>query len=468
MRTVAFRRYFFSLLAASLLCAAPALADYPEQEVYLGLFGGVHLPERNWDLGNVALDPRPLPTTSGDMGVRLGYQVGKRLAVELGAGYLPITADTGGKTKAFRYDVDVLYHLSSGNWTPFLVAGLGAYHSTGGALGKDIDPQVHAGIGIRGLILPWLALRAEAREMWTDGFDAANAWNLGITGGVDIFFGTKKPEPKPEPKPAPVIKVAESDRDHDGIPDGADNCPDVAGTKELQGCPPPADRDHDGIIDAEDACPDVAGTTALRGCPDKDGDGIADGEDSCPDVKGPAATKGCPDSDGDGVADGDDKCPNLAGTADRRGCPDRDGDGVLDAEDKCPDIAGVKEAQGCLPKAVQAFAGVIKGITFDTGKATIMKSSHKTLNGALPVLKQYPSLRLRIEGHTDNVGDSAANKKLSQERAEAVKSYFEKAGIDGNRFETVGYGDAKPVADNKTDKGRAQNRRIEFAVIGAK
>ncbi len=465
MRHVPFLRFCLAACTASLLFAVPAFADYPEQEIYLGLFRGVHLPERNWDLGDDNQNPQPLPTWSGDMGVRFGYQLAKKWAVELGVGYLPISADTGGKTHTFRYDADVLYHLFESNWTPFIVAGFGAYHATGGALGKDVDPQLHAGVGVRGLILPWLALRAEAREMWTDGFDAGNAWNLGVTGGVDIFFGAKKAESKPTPV---VAAPVEQDRDHDGILDADDKCPDVAGTKELQGCSPPADRDHDGILDADDKCPDVAGTKELNGCPDKDGDGIADSEDKCPDVKGKAETKGCPDGDGDGVADADDKCPALAGTANRRGCPDRDGDSVLDAEDKCPDVAGVKEAQGCLPKAVQAFAGVIKGINFDTGKATIMKSSHKTLDGALPVLKQYTSLRLRIEGHTDNVGDSAANQKLSQERAEAVKTYFEKAGIDGGRFETVGLGDTKPIADNKTDKGRAQNRRIEFAVIGEK
>ncbi len=461
MRNLLFSRLIVAVCAMSTLFAVQAFADYPENEVYLGLFGGVHLPERNWDFGDDTQNPQPLPTWSADMGVRLGYQLSKRWAVELGAGYLPITADLGGKSHAFRYDADVLFHLLTSDWTPFIVAGFGAYHSTGGALGKDVDPQVHAGVGVRGLILPWLALRAEAREMWTDGFDAANAWNLGVTAGVDIFFGGKKAESKP----APV--VVENDRDHDGVLDVDDKCPDVAGTAERAGCPAPADRDGDGILDADDKCPDVAGKKELNGCPDKDGDGIADGDDKCPDVAGKKELAGCPDSDNDGIADADDKCPTLAGTANRRGCPDRDGDGILDADDKCPDIAGVKEADGCLPKAVQAFAGVIKGINFDTGKASIMKSSHKVLESALPVLKQYASLRLRIEGHTDNVGDSAANKKLSQERADAVRTFFAEHGIEANRFETVGFGDSKPIADNKTKPGRAQNRRIEFAVIGA-
>ena len=303
MRHVPFLRFCLAACTASLLFAVPAFADYPEQEIYLGLFGGVHLPERNWDLGDDNQNPQPLPTWSGDMGVRFGYQLAKKWAVELGVGYLPISADTGGKTHTFRYDADVLYHLFESNWTPFIVAGFGAYHSTGGALGKDVDPQLHAGVGVRGLILPWLALRAEAREMWTDGFDAGNAWNLGVTGGVDIFFGAKKAESKPTPV---VAAPVEQDRDHDGILDADDKCPDVAGTKELQGCSPPADRDHDGILDADDKCPDVAGTKELNGCPDKDGDGIADSEDKCPDVKGKAETKGCPDGDGDGVADADD------------------------------------------------------------------------------------------------------------------------------------------------------------------
>ncbi|MFT4024709.1 MAG: outer membrane beta-barrel protein, partial [Flavihumibacter sp.] len=87
--------------------------------------------------------------------------------------------------------------------------------------------------------------------------------------------------------------------------------------------PAPADRDHDGVVDSLDACPDVAGLAALNGCPDKDGDGITDAADKCPDVPGLAKYEGCPipDTDKDGINDEQDKCPTEAGVAKYQGCP---------------------------------------------------------------------------------------------------------------------------------------------------
>jgi outer membrane protein OmpA-like peptidoglycan-associated protein len=80
-------------------------------------------------------------------------------------------------------------------------------------------------------------------------------------------------------------------------------------------------------------------------------------------------------------------------------------------------------------------------------------------------LQQYPDLRIAVSGHTDNVGDPAKNLELSQARAEAVKTYFTAKGVDATRIETRGAGETEPVADNKTDAGRQQNRRIEFKLL---
>jgi OOP family OmpA-OmpF porin len=151
---------------------------------------------------------------------------------------------------------------------------------------------------------------------------------------------------------------------------------------------------------------------------------------------------------------------------------DKDGDGVLDEVDKCPDQPetknGFQDADGCpdeLPKEVAKFAGVIKGIQFDFGKATIRKESNKTLDEAISVLKQYAELRIMISGHTDNVGEAPKNIELSQQRAAAVKEYMVGKGIDTGRIETRGAGPNEPVADNATDKGRQENRRIEFKLL---
>ncbi|MCC6622695.1 MAG: OmpA family protein [Deltaproteobacteria bacterium] len=235
--------------------------------------------------------------------------------------------------------------------------------------------------------------------------------------------------------------------------------------------PPPPDRDGDGIIDAEDQCPDVAGVASFGGCLDTDGDGMPDNTDQCPEEAGVVEHRGCkppppPDTDGDGVIDAEDSCPSEAGSKRTKGCPDRDRDGIADASDKCPDQAGSAAFEGCLPPALQKFSGSIKGITFDAGKATIRKASHKTLDEAVKALQEFPELRLEIQGHTDDQGPDDTNMTLSQARADSVKAYFESKGVDAARVVAKGFGESQPVADNKTAAGRAKNRRIEFKILG--
>ena len=110
---------------------------------------------------------------------------------------------------------------------------------------------------------------------------------------------------------------------------------------------------------------------------------------------------------------------------------------------------------------------ITEKVMFDTGKATIKVDSHALLKDVATVLRDTPSVsKLRVEGHTDDVGKDAANKKLSQQRADSVKAFLVDVGIDGARLEAVGYGEEKPVADNATDEGKEKNRRVEFNIIG--
>ncbi len=103
------------------------------------------------------------------------------------------------------------------------------------------------------------------------------------------------------------------------------------------------------------------------------------------------------------------------------------------------------------------------GINFDTGKATIKPESYPLLNEVGKLLTDNASLKLSIEGHTDNVGNKDANQKLSEQRAASVKEYLVKnAKIAPDRLSTKGFGDTKPVADNSTEPGRAKNRRVEL------
>jgi outer membrane protein OmpA-like peptidoglycan-associated protein len=254
------------------------------------------------------------------------------------------------------------------------------------------------------------------------------------------------------------------DSDGDGVADADDKCPNQAGLKEFGGCP---DTDGDGIPDNEDKCPNQAGLAQFGGCPDTDGDGIPDNEDACPNEAGSAATKGCPDRDGDGVADKEDKCPDQAGLAQFGGCPDTDGDGIPDNEDKCPTVKGTKANQGCpedepSQEVEDELNVAAKSIQFESGKAIIKKESFGDLDKIVEILKNYPKAKFRVEGHTDNVGNANNNKKLSQDRAAAVVKYLRDKGADGSRLRATGFGSEKPIADNKSPEGRAQNRRVEI------
>lgn len=151
---------------------------------------------------------------------------------------------------------------------------------------------------------------------------------------------------------------------------------------------------------------------------------------------------------------------------------DADGDGVLDADDECDGELetenNYQDGDGCpdeIPQEVVNFTGVIKGITFETDKDVIRKSSEKILLQALQVLEDFPDVRLEVQGHTDDQGEDEYNMDLSQRRTESVVRWFAEHGIDEGRFDPHGYGESKPIADNTTSSGRAQNRRVEFQLI---
>ncbi|GGX07115.1 OmpA family protein [Aquimarina muelleri] len=257
------------------------------------------------------------------------------------------------------------------------------------------------------------------------------------------------------------------DTDGDGIYDKDDECPDVPGLAEFNGCP---DTDGDGITDAKDECPDTAGLAEFNGCPDTDGDGVPDPKDECPTEAGLTGLNGCPDADGDGIADGKDGCPNEAGPAANNGCPyqDKDGDGVLDKDDSCPDVAGTVANNGCpevteeVQKTLNNYA---KTILFDTGKSSIKAESNKVLGDIIGILKEYPNAKFTVEGHTDSVGSATLNQRLSDSRANSVKNYLTENGIDQFRLSAVGYGEDRPIASNKTRAGRAENRRVEINLL---
>ncbi len=261
-----------------------------------------------------------------------------------------------------------------------------------------------------------------------------------------------------------------------------DKCVD----REAKPAPGPGDQDGDGILDDVDRCPRVAEDKDNYldddGCPedDNDSDGIADTVDKCPndpeDRDSFEDDDGCPDfdNDKDGLNDKVDSCPmdpeDKDGFEDDDGCPDTDNDkdGILDAADKCPNEAGVPP-DGC-PKKYNLVVVTEKKIElkqtvfFDTNKATIKSVSFALLNDVALALKDNPKIKVEVQGHTDSQGDDNFNLKLSQRRAEAVRTYLQGRGVAKDRMAPRGYGENVPLADNRTDDGRAQNRRVEFII----
>lgn len=442
-----------SALAAPTAQEAARDAGLPHSALYLGLFGGYNLVFNAWDLDADA-DAGVSPHSSPIAGVRVGFQANAHLALELGAGFIPYSGDGGADGLAVVYRGDVLIHPLDGDWSPYVALGAGLYQGASGDFGADADWEIHWGLGLRGMLTRWLALRVEARHNLTDSYEDGLAHLIEVTAGLDFFVWNAKPGPPP-------------DTDRDGVADVDDACPTVAGARTARGCP---DFDQDTVTDADDKCPNDPGPKMNGGCPDSDGDGLADDLDRCPNEAGPTTYDGCPppppDSDGDGLRDPDDACPEEAGPKEALGCPDRDGDGILDRDDKCPDVPGVVSEDGCLPQVIaKKFSGAIKGIYFGSGSAKIQRRSFKLLDEAAKVLGQYDTLRVEISGHTDNQGDDARNMTLSQARADAVRQYLVDKGVAAERVVAIGFGETQPVASNKTGKGRAQNRRIEFRIL---
>jgi OOP family OmpA-OmpF porin len=105
---------------------------------------------------------------------------------------------------------------------------------------------------------------------------------------------------------------------------------------------------------------------------------------------------------------------------------------------------------------------ITHGINFDVDKSTIRPESMGTLNMIVQVMKDNADIKFEVDGHTDNTGTAAHNLTLSKQRADAVKDQLVKMGIDGSRLTTKGLGDTKPISDNTTPEGKANNRRVEF------
>ncbi len=484
------------LLCAGLLSAFLSQAQTSERKWNIGLHGG--LTQYNGDKGQnfYATDQAAYGFASLSISRYLGKHFDASLFLTRGelGNVEPITPWTKpGETTHFLVRLNTAnlvlrYNILSERYIlrPYLYAGAGVimhedYQSTKDERYDYALPSFGGGFNIR--ITPVISLQIQESFMYTTADDIdgdvneANDGYLYHTAGLTFNLGRKKDADKdgvsdkndkcPNTPPGVVVDKTGCplDKDFDGVADYIDDCPDAAGVAALKGCP---DKDGDGIADKEDRCPDVSGSVALKGCPDTDNDGVADLDDKCADTKTgyKVDATGCAlDNDKDGLVNEEDRCPDLAGPLALKGCPDTDGDGVSDMDDRCPKTKGTISNKGCPEIAkedIKRITLIASKIFFETNSAKLKAVSNAQLDDLAEILKRNDGVNLTVEGHTDNVGDDAYNMKLSQERTESVKLYLEGKGISGVRLNAIGFGETKPIGDNKKATGRTQNRRVEL------
>jgi len=408
----------------------------------VGLFTGLLFPSPAHNLQRPGSNAEAYNTVSPEFGARIAYFPLSFLGVEAEGMISPTeTRATNDTALLYAARAHGILQLPFYSIVPFVTVGGGVLGASSQVMGHDADPAFHFGVGAKVPVHRLVSIRLDLRDTLTQKRNtpqgtAANSFDILL--GATFTFDRNPP-------PMPV------DTDYDGLYDTEDKCP-TKGALTADGCP--GDSDGDGLFDAEDHCPNQAATTA-DGCPevavseaDADMDGIPVPCDMCPDTKG-VAPDGCAikDTDGDGFNDDVDKCPSEAET--RNGFEDNDG---------CPDQ---------MPEAMKRFTGVMTGIAFDQGKATIRKESYATLDAAYEVLDKYQSIRIEISGHTSSEGTAEVNQKLSEQRAASVKAYLVTKGIADDRVISRGAGPTEPIADNATRPGREQNRRIEFKIVAA-
>jgi len=428
-------------------------------------------------------------------GLRAGYNFTDRLGLEGLFHFVHTNEQSTGVDKnlnVFNYRLEALYSLFPKNiLVPHIAAGYGGIRSEAQNNGiYDTDAGVFSyGIGAKYFVTDDVALRADLRQLIINR--GPTFYNYEYTLGLNFQLGgvqpvaAPAPAPKavaPPPPPAPTSSLTVSPTTVvKGSPatlnwtsantSGCSITPDIGGVQTAGSMTITPDASTTYSLSCSGAGGTTASTTSLAvtlpAPVDSDMDGVPDSRDKCPGT--PAGVKvdadGCPlDTDKDGVADYLDKCPGtpLGVKVDADGCPlDSDKDGVTDNLDKCPDTpVGTKVNKDGCPLAV--CKKITLDLEFDFNKADVKPADFDKLKNVAVEMKSFDTATVLLEGHTDNKGAEKYNMKLSQRRADAVRSFIiEQHGIDAGRLTAKGFGESKPVASNASDEGRAKNRRVE-------
>ncbi len=377
------------------------------------LYTGVEL--LKWNLSK--LPSIPSPNTSKSIGWNLSIPLGAGIEIAL---HEEILLDlSGGYTFALTDDLN--YYNSPHAKDGFFDLGIGLTFVMGGSLtDKDND-------GLTQKFENMIGTNPEKRD----------------TDGDNLFDGDEYKVYKTNP----LLK----DSDRDGLNDFDE-------VKRYNTDPNSIDTDGDDLTDYDEVI--IYKSNPL--VKDTDADNLTDGYEVNIYKTNPANN----DTDNDKLFDNDElqkynTDPNNA---------DTDGDGLSDGEEIIkyntnPLVKDSDKVKKIIKEKVlhinENNSIILKGITFETNKDVINSESETILNNTFLILKNDPTLIIEIRGYTDNVGDVSYNKKLSQQRADAVRIWLVKKGIDALRIKASGFGELNPIAENSTPEGRKQNRRIE-------
>ena len=434
----------------SLFTLTNASADVRQSGITITPFAGGYFFE-----GNECYDDGPI------YGLGLGYRLNEHLSAEFSMSYgefevspCDYDADCDHQyINGYGAYLDVSYDiLPEFIIVPYVTVGAGALlldydrkdDDTDYGLDNNFEAVFHYGGGVRYSLMDQIDIRIDVKHAITldekdnekIAYDHYN--NLMATLGFTYNLCKSRPA---------AVSMLGKDQDNDGVPDSVDQCPNTVSNVSVNtfGCP--YDTDNDGVYDYQDKCPETFSgeTVDMFGCSkDSDSDGVVDSKDKCP---------GTPPS----MAVGKDGC-SL----------DADHDGVNDYLDICPNTAPgtIVDEKGCKKMGDKAIRLNLK-ITFDSGKADIANTSLDQVKAVADVMNKYPNSKAVIEAHTDSSGGAKYNQTLSQKRANMVVHYLNNLfGIEKSRLRAVGYGESRPIADNRTKAGRKRNRRA-VAIITA-
>ncbi|HCY76083.1 MAG TPA: hypothetical protein DHV28_09200 [Ignavibacteriales bacterium] len=384
---------------------------------------------------NFSVDTKPESTVGGvateedgwvaviPAGIGAEFALGERVLLDFSIG--------GAMTST--YDLDSYRSGSDDIWDSYLNASLGlTFTGENCKVDKDMDglgkcDEKLIGTDPNNPDTDGDGLK-DGEEYLTYRTDPLNA----DTDGDGLTDGDEVMKYKTDP-----LKV---DTDGDGLSDGDE-------VMKYKTDPLVVDTDKDGLNDNDEVM--KYKTNPLKA--DTDGDGLTDGDEVMKYKTDPLKA----DSDGDGLTDSQEVLTYKTDPLNK----DTDGGTVDDGTEVKRGTDPLNAEDDVVKIGVPI---VLEGITFDVNKTTIKPESEATLMKALKTLNTYPEILVEIGGHTDSDGSEKSNMKLSLGRAESVKAWLVSKGIDPSRISTKGYGEDKPIADNKTKEGKQKNRRIEF------